>query len=213
MHILQSQRREVTVHVESIEMGLQCGILPLSFSRHADATVIRLQSYCHEIEAVLILSERLMGQNRIHSDACIIVKHIQFLCRITFRNYCHVNLVFRRPALQEIFMLRNLWSDFPYKDIVRINDMTKRSRRISPEIIQFHTDLCLCIRHRQQENILKRLTYPGRLLGGLPLLEKGRERLAVEHLSVRFIRQRYLPVATHRHLVKIDAAPCPSFKA
>ena len=40
MHVLKTKGRQVTIHVEGIEMRLEGGILPLPFSRHAYAAVL-----------------------------------------------------------------------------------------------------------------------------------------------------------------------------
>ena len=107
-------------------------------------------------------------------------------------------------------MVRRLRVQMTDEYIRRIYNMIERSDYVSEEIVKMDIDLSLCCRHRKEEYILERLAHLGRLLGGLPLLEKSREGHAVQRITCLYVSHADLTIAANRHLCQISPSASPS---
>ena len=117
MEILKTQGCEVSLHVESVEMGAQGSILPKSLSRHAHAAILRRQGDCHEIEAVAHACERLMREDCCDRLLRIFIEDFSFFSSISFGKDRYVYALLRSPVPQNIFMRSGISYYLAYQHI------------------------------------------------------------------------------------------------
>ena len=123
MHLSESQSREIPVHIESVKMRSESGLLPHFLTWNTYSAVFGRKCHSHKIESFLIFTERLVRQDGIYSLFCRSIKLFRLCISISFSNDRDINAIFYRASFIQLSVRRSHRSSPAYKNIRRIDDM------------------------------------------------------------------------------------------
>ena len=98
------------------------------------------------------------------------------------------------------------------EDVGRVNGMGHRAHHLAVEVSQRDRDINGLLGHGHIVAGGKGLVDLCGLLGGLPLLEQGREGVHKQHLPCGMVLDLDLAIALERHIGQAALAPCPSWR-
>ena len=206
---LEVERGEIALAVEGVEMAVGGSTLPHTLMGDAHTAVGGWGIDGNEIEAVGHRAERFVGKHSADAFLAVAAEYVHLILAIAFGHECHVYLLAAVTRAAQVFPLLPLLHGTD-EDILGIHAMLQAAAHLPVGVEEGDCDINRLLGHGHQEDVLEGFAHPGGLLGRLPLLEEGAERMAVEHHS-RGIAHGYLSVALQQEAVHVDTAAKPTF--
>ena len=201
VQVLQVECRQVPVHVERIEVGVQGGVLPDAFRRLRRSALLGRCLHRHHLEAVLQRPEGLVCEHGfvgylhvVHEDG-----HL-FLC-IAFGDVGDADAARRvGRSLNNLVGCKVSLSDVSDEDVAWCYGVCQRRRCLVAVVAKVDGDVYGIFRKRHEEHVLESFRLRLRLVVAQPLLEERREGVAVDNGAVAVAAHGNLSVAFHRQL-------------
>ena len=106
----------------------------------------------------------------------------------------HVDAVGAAPAAHKVAVGRADGVGPADEDVSRVDAAGIARRHLAVQVVQLHFEPDRLFGEGEEKDVLERTRAPGGLFGGLPLLEKRRERVAVDDAPRRLVAQQDAPV-------------------
>ena len=232
-------RHQVAVAVEGVVVGAHGSGAPPSQVRHAGAAGERLGSDGNDVEAVLERGKGLMGKQGIDHTLAVGIElaHLGAGVALGYNGQVNalgdVGVAVKGPlgglvvALAGLVPGRNilrLYSlTFPHimirdavvaqladEDVGRVNGVGHRAHYLAVEVDERDGDIDGLLGHGHIVTGGKGAVDTGGLLGSLPLLEQGRERVHKQHLARGMVLDLDLAVALEGHVGQAALASRPT---
>ena len=210
MQLLQMKGGEITLAIKGIKMaGCGCS-LPQALMRYAHPTVFGRSIHGNEIKSVCHGMKRLMGKQGLDGLLAIPAEYVHLIGLIAL---CHKSYVYLAPAVSACAQILPS-AHLPYRtyeNVSRIHTVLHAAAHLAVGIKERDGDVYRCLGHGNEEYVLKGFLHPSGLLGDLPFLKQGAERVSVQDHS-HGIGHGYLPVALEEQTVQMNPPPIPSFR-
>ena len=232
-------RHQVAVAVEGVVVGAHGGGAPQSQVGHAGAAGERLGSDGNDVEAVLERGEGLMGKQGIDDTLAVGVELAHLGAGVALGDDGQVDalgdvgvavkgalggrvvalagLVRRRKILRlysltfpHIMVGDAVVAQLADEDVGRVNGVGHRADHLAVEVDERDGDIDGLLGHGHIVAGGKGAVDLGGLLGGLPLLEQGREGVHKQHLARGMVLDLDLAVALEGHIGQAALASGPA---
>ena len=196
MQIFEMKRGQITLAVESVEMGVQGRVLPDAFSRNAGAAVFRGREKCGDMKTVAQRLKRFMGEKCLHGLLGILDIGVHLLFLISFSHVSDVYAPLRVLCfLKGDVRRRVLVSGFSDQYVSGYDGMGECRHHFLSVVIQFHGHVDSIFGHRGEKHVLERFAHSVSLVVREPLLKEGGERVSVNHCMAGVVAEDELSVA------------------
>ena len=211
---LHAASGEVAVRVEGAEVRAHGSGFPYALVRDAHAAVVRRAGYGYDVEAVLQLVERCVGEEGFAGSFGILIEDVHLRLGIAFGQDSHVDAVFHAAALVHVAVRGDATlSALVDEDVIGAHFVGERCRYLVMCILQGYGHDGRLLGEGEEERVFVALLH---LLGfgfAQPFLEEAGERGAVNHFAGGLVRHGDFAVTCQWKLVEVVAASCPSGEA
>ena len=123
VELTQAERGEIAFGIKRVEMRRERSFLPIVFVGNAHATVFRWQGHSNDVEILLHVLERLIGEEALHSGGGMLVEEVGLFRTVSFSHNRHVDGLGMRAFLEIAVGRRMLAVDFTDQNVGRSHDV------------------------------------------------------------------------------------------